>query len=310
MDFPYIDPVIVHIWGPIALRWYALAYLLGLFAAIWLGNYRAKHSSGLWTQEQVSDFMFVGFLGVILGGRIGYVLFYQFSGFLDNPFYLFKVWEGGMSFHGGLIGVLVAIAYYSRKTKKAFFTIGDFLVPLLPIGLGMGRLGNFINGELYGRAVVDQTLPWAMRFKCNEELAPWYTACDPEGLLRHPSQLYQFALEGVALFIVLYWFSSKSRPRAAVSAVFLIGYGIFRFFVEFFREPDAHLKEMAEFLTMGQVLSIPMVIAGGYLFYLAYKKPVFDVAEPKEDNVKQDHTINTKKNKSITKKKTNKKRKR
>ncbi|MCO7225141.1 prolipoprotein diacylglyceryl transferase [Pleionea sp. CnH1-48] len=282
MDFPHIDPVLLPIWGPIAIRWYALTYLFGLLGAWWLGVRRARQPGSMWTEDEVSDFIFYGFAGIVLGGRFGYVLFYQFDMFLNNPLYLLKIWEGGMSFHGGLLGVLVAFYIFGRRTNKPFFLIGDFIAPLVPIGLGLGRLGNFINGELYGRPVVDESLPWAMRFRCDPVNAPWYNkVCDPEALLRHPSQIYQFLLEGVALFALLFWFSSKTRPRMAVSGLFLIGYGSFRFIVEYFREPDEHLREMAEFLSMGQVLSLPMIVVGIMLMVMAYRNPVFDVAEEK-----------------------------
>ncbi|NVJ48960.1 MAG: prolipoprotein diacylglyceryl transferase [Gammaproteobacteria bacterium] len=279
MEFPYIDPVIIQIWGPVALRWYALAYLIGLAAAWWLGMRRARQPGSLWTTEEISDFIFYGFLGVVIGGRLGYVLFYQFDLLLDNPLYLFQIHKGGMSFHGGMLGVIAAFAYFTRKTGKPFWSLADFIAPLAPIGLGAGRLGNFINGELWGREVVDPDFPLGIRFSCNPELAPWYTGCDSENLLRHPSQLYEFALEGVVLFILLYWFSAKPRPRKAVAGLFSLGYGVFRFIVEYFREPDEHLKEMAEWLTMGQVLSAPMIILGIVLLVMAYRQPVYDHQE-------------------------------
>ncbi len=281
MEFPYIDPVIFHIWGPIALRWYALAYLVGLLAAWWLGVKRARQPGSIWTEEEISDFIFYGFLGVVLGGRIGYVLFYQFGALLENPLYLFYIHEGGMSFHGGLIGVVVAFWYFSRKTQKPMFALADFIAPLVPIGLGAGRLGNFINGELWGRQVTDPDFPLGMRFSCDFEKAPWFVGCDQENLVRHPSQLYEFALEGVVLFMLLWWFSSKPRPRMAVAGLFSLGYGSFRFIVEYFREPDEHLKHMAEWLTMGQVLSVPMILLGIGLMIWAYKNPVYDIAENK-----------------------------
>jgi phosphatidylglycerol:prolipoprotein diacylglycerol transferase len=290
MEFPYIDPVIVHIWGPIALRWYALAYLVGLLSAWWLGVRRARKPGSLWTEDEISDFIFYGFLGVVLGGRIGYVLFYQFNAFLDNPLYLFYIHQGGMSFHGGLIGVVVAFWYFSRKTQKPMFALADFIAPMVPIGLGAGRLGNFINGELWGREVVDPNFPLAMRFSCNFEKAPWYVGCDKENLLRHPSQLYEFALEGVVLFVLLYWFSRKPRPRMAVSGLFSLAYGSFRFMVEYFREPDEHLKHMAEWLTMGQVLSLPMILLGIGLLIWAYRHPVYDIAETKTKSKKKKNT--------------------
>ena len=269
MEFPRIDPDIFTLApfellgftiGPISLKWYGLMYLLGLLSAWWLGNRRAALEGSGWTKDEVGDMIFYGFLGVVLGGRMGYVLFYQFDLFLSNPLYLFKITEGGMSFHGGLLGVLAAFYYFSRKTGKTFFTIADFFAPFVPIGLGLGRLGNFINGELWGR-VASEELPWAMRFPA-----------DPDYLLRHPSQLYQFFLEGVALFLILYIYSMKARPRRAVSGLFLIGYGIFRIITEFFRQPDSHLGLLWFELSMGQLLSIPMVLYGAYLMYTAYQK--------------------------------------
>lgn len=271
MDFPYIDPVIINL-GPVALRWYGLMYLLGFLGAWWLGNLRARKPGSGWNEEQVSDFLFLGFLGVVAGGRLGYVLFYGLEYWAQDWLYPLKIWEGGMSFHGGLLGVVVAMGYFARKTGKGLFDVGDFWAPMVPIGLGFGRLGNFINGELWGREVVDKTLPWAMRFRCDPVEAPWYSGCDPRALLRHPSQLYEFALEGVVLFALLWWFSSKPRPRMAVSGLFLLGYGSFRFIIEFYREPDAHLGQVISWLTMGQLLSAPMIVAGAILMIMAYRR--------------------------------------
>ncbi|QOL25553.1 prolipoprotein diacylglyceryl transferase [Thalassotalea sp. LPB0316] len=253
LQFPDIDPVIFSI-GPVAVRWYGLMYLIGFVAAMYIANKAADKSEGLWTREQVSDLLFYGFLGVILGGRIGYVLFYQFELFLAEPLYLFKIWQGGMSFHGGLLGVITAILIFAKKEGKHFLTVGDFVAPLVPIGLGMGRLGNFINSELWGRPT---DVPWAVVFPT-----------DPEQLPRHPSQLYEFFLEGVVLFFILYFMSKKKQPLGMLSGVFLIGYGVFRMFVEAFREPDDHLGFFFEFISMGQILSLPMVIIG--LFIIIY----------------------------------------
>lgn len=253
LQFPNIDPVIFSI-GPLAIRWYGLMYLIGFIAAMYLANKAADRSEGLWTREQVSDLLFYGFLGVILGGRVGYVLFYQFDLFVADPLYLFKIWQGGMSFHGGLLGVITAIFIFARKEGKHFLAVGDFVAPLVPIGLGMGRLGNFINSELWGRPT---DVPWAVVFPT-----------DPDQLPRHPSQLYEFALEGVVLFYVLYFLSKKKQPMGLLSGLFLIGYGIFRMFVELFREPDDHLGFFFEYISMGQILSLPMVIVG--LFIIIY----------------------------------------
>ncbi|MEM9102403.1 MAG: prolipoprotein diacylglyceryl transferase [Pseudomonadota bacterium] len=272
MDFPYIDPVIVSI-GPLAIRWYGLTYLAGLAAVYFLGSYRIKRPDVNWNQEELSDFIFYAFLGVFLGGRIGYVLFYNFPVFLDNPLYLFKVWEGGMAFHGGLLGVLIAFYYFAKKTKKRYFEVADFIAPFVPIGLGMGRIGNFINGELWGRPVADPELPWAMRFACDPIKAPWYHGCDPEALLRHPSQIYQALLEGLVLFLILYLFSMKKRPLMSVSGLFLFFYGSFRFFVEYFRQWDSQLGLFwGGSVSMGQILSLPMIIIGLAMFIWAYRR--------------------------------------
>jgi len=256
IQFPQIDPIIFQV-GPIALRWYGLMYLLGFVGALLLGNMRADRPNSGWTRDQVSDLLFYGFIGVILGGRIGYVLFYQFDYFLANPLYLLKVWEGGMSFHGGLLGVIISLVIFARITNKKMLELADFVAPLVPLGLGFGRIGNFINGELWGRV---SDVPWAMVF--------------PDGgpLARHPSQLYQAALEGFGLFLVLYLFSRKPRPLGVISGMFLFGYGVSRFVVEFFREPDAHLGLLTLNLSMGQLLTIPMLIIGLMLIINGYAK--------------------------------------
>ncbi|MCP4987340.1 MAG: prolipoprotein diacylglyceryl transferase [Colwellia sp.] len=255
LQFPVIDPVIFSI-GPVSLRWYGTMYLIGFLAAMFMANKAADRSNGVWTRDQVSDLLFYGFLGVILGGRVGYVLFYQFDYFLSDPLYLLQIWQGGMSFHGGLLGVILAIFIFARKTNKNFLEVGDFVAPLVPIGLGMGRLGNFINAELWGRQT---DVSWAMVFPT-----------DPLQVPRHPSQLYEFALEGVVLFAILYIISRKTRSLGLASGAFLIGYGIFRSIVEFFREPDAHLGLYFSFISKGQILSIPMILVGIAIIYLGY----------------------------------------
>ncbi len=233
-------------------------YLFGFAFAMWLAGRRADAPNSGWTRNEVSDLLFYGFLGVILGGRVGYVLFYNFDLFLADPTYLFKIWTGGMSFHGGLIGVITAMIWFAHKTKRHFFTVADFVAPLIPFGLGVGRIGNFLNGELWGR-VTDE--PWAIIFP---EAGP-----EP----RHPSQLYQFALEGVVLFIILNLFWRKNPPRGAISGMFLLFYGLFRFLVEFVRQPDSQLGLYFQEISMGQILSTPMIIAGALMIWAAYKRP-------------------------------------
>jgi len=255
LQFPVIDPIIFSI-GPIALRWYGMMYLIGFLVAMFLANRAADKSASEWTRDQVSDLLFYSFLGVILGGRIGYVLFYQWDYFLADPLYLFQIWQGGMSFHGGLLGVITAVYIFARKTNKSFLVVGDFVAPLVPVGLGMGRLGNFINAELWGRQT---DVPWAMVFPTDSLQLP-----------RHPSQLYEFFLEGVVLFIILYMVTRKPRSLGLASGTFLIGYGVFRSIVEFFREPDAHLGLYFSFISKGQILSIPMILLGFLIIYLGY----------------------------------------
>ena len=258
IPYPDIDPILFSL-GPLSIRWYGLMYLIGFAGAWWLGIYRARKSNGLWSEEQIGDLVFYGAMGVILGGRFGYVVFYNFDHFLRDPLWLFRVWEGGMAFHGGLLGVLLAMYLFGKKQGKSFFQMTDFIAPMVPLGLGAGRIGNFIGGELWGR-VTD--VPWAMVFPS-----------DPSGLARHPSQLYQFFIEGVVLFSVLWWFSSKPRPRMAVSGLFLIIYGLGRFMVEFVRQPDEQLGFIAfEWLTMGQLLSTPMIILGVAFMVIGYSK--------------------------------------
>ncbi|OUD14434.1 prolipoprotein diacylglyceryl transferase [Thioflexithrix psekupsensis] len=260
LTYPSIDPVAFSI-GPLAVHWYGLMYLFGFTLAWWLGLRRIRAPySPLNNTEQLSDLLFYCAMGVILGGRLGYVLFYDLASYIAHPLNILQVWRGGMSFHGGLIGVLLAVWLYSRRIQCHFFAITDFIAPLIPIALGLGRIGNFINGELWGRPT---DLPWGMIFP---DPAAGYIA-------RHPSQLYQALAEGIVLFLLLWLYSRKPRPMMAVSGLFLMGYGVLRLFTEFFRTPDAHLGFIAfDWLTMGQVLSIPMIGAGVILMVLAYRR--------------------------------------
>ncbi len=254
LTYPDIDPVALSL-GPLKVHWYGLMYLVGFGGGWWLGRWRAQRPGALLTPAQVDDLVFYVALGVVLGGRIGYVLFYNFSAFLAEPLLLFKVWQGGMSFHGGLLGVMAAVALFARKLKVHYFALMDFVAPLAPLGLGVGRIGNFINGELWGKV---SDVPWAMVFP----------GAGP--LPRHPNQLYEFLLEGVLLFTILWLYSHRPRPVMAVSGLFAICYGAFRFLVEFVREPDAHLGYLAfGWVTMGQVLSLPLLAAGAVLMILA-----------------------------------------
>ncbi|MGQ7245624.1 prolipoprotein diacylglyceryl transferase [Salinicola sp. V024] len=260
LQYPQIDPVAIAI-GPLQIHWYGLMYVVGLAAAWWLGRRRADRL-GL-SHDDIGDLIFYGALGVILGGRIGYALFYGLDQLMANPLWLFKIWEGGMSFHGGLTGVLIAALLFARKHRLAFFQLTDFIAPLVPLGLGAGRLGNFINHELPGRV---SDMPWAMVWPPMMGLGP-----EP----RHPSSLYEFALEGVVMFVVLWWFSSRPRQRGMTSGLFLLLYGVFRFAVEFVRRPDPQLGFIAfDWLTMGQLLSLPMIFAGLALMAWASRESV------------------------------------
>jgi phosphatidylglycerol---prolipoprotein diacylglyceryl transferase len=254
---PQFDPVAIHI-GPLAVRWYGLMYLVG-FALIWAaGRLRiARQQGAVWQAKDLDDALFYGILGTILGGRLGYVFFYKFADYLAEPWKIFYVWEGGMSFHGGMLGVIFAMWLYARVRRQDWLHVTDFIAPLIPLALACGRLGKFINAELWGRPT---DVPWAMIFP-NVDNVP-----------RHPSQLYEFGLEGVTLFLILWWYSSRPRPRGAVSGLFLVGYGVFRFLVEFTREPDRFLGFLALGLTMGQWLSLPMIVIGAAMMWWAYRR--------------------------------------
>ena len=271
------DPVALSI-GPLSIHWYGIMYLLAFAAFWWLGTRRASGADPGWTADEVSDLLFYGAIGVVLGGRLGYLLFYDFEYVLRDPHRIYQIWKGGMSFHGGLIGVMLSLAWFSRKTGKSYFQISDFVVPLVPPGLFFGRLGNFVGGELWGR-LTDSS--WGMIFPkaidFNNWDSPQLRQAWLDGALnhhiRHASQLYEAALEGLLLFVIIWFYSRKPRPRMAVSGMFLLFYGIFRSFVEGFRQPDEHLGFIGfDWLTMGRLLSLPMVVVGLFLIVLAYRK--------------------------------------
>ena len=254
---PQFDPVAIHL-GSFGIHWYGLMYLTGFLAFLALGKWQITHRPWHgWTVPMLDDALFFGALGVILGGRLGYVLFYQSAYFMQHPADILAVWQGGMSFHGGFLGVVLAMAWFARKYQLSWLAVMDFIAPLVPIGLGAGRLGNFINGELWGRVT-------------NTDYGMVFPQID--GLLRHPSQLYEFTLEGVALFFILWAYASKPRARGAIAAVFLMGYGAFRFAVEYTREPDSYLGLLSMGFSMGQWLSLPMLIIGAVLWIKAYSK--------------------------------------
>jgi phosphatidylglycerol:prolipoprotein diacylglycerol transferase len=251
LTYPDIDPIIFSI-GPLAIRWYGLMYVIGFVAAWYLAARRAKASWSLIKPNQVDDLIFYGMLGVIIGGRVGYALVYGWELWLDDPLYVFRITQGGMSFHGGLVGVIVAMWWFGRRLGLTMLQVTDFVAPIVPIGLGAGRVGNFINGELWGRPT---DVPWAFIV---------------DGQALHPSQLYEALLEGAALFAILWIYSAKPRAVPAISGMFLLWYGVFRFVVEFYRVPDADLGYLAlGWLTMGQILSAPMIIFGAILLYKA-----------------------------------------
>lgn len=256
LTYPEIDPIIFSI-GPVAIRWYGMMYVIGFLFAWWLARRRSQKPYSPVTAVQVDDLIFNAMLGVIIGGRVGYCLVYGWDELIRDPLYLFKITKGGMSFHGGLVGVMLAMWWFGRKRGKTMWQITDFVAPLVPLGLGFGRLGNFINGELWGKPT---DVPWA--FKVGDQAL-------------HPSQLYESLLEGFVLFVILWLYSSKQRPNMAVSGMFLLLYGVFRFYVEFYRVPDAHLDYLAlGWVTMGQVLSTPMIVVGAIMLIMAYTRKV------------------------------------
>jgi phosphatidylglycerol:prolipoprotein diacylglycerol transferase len=261
---PQFDPVALSL-GPLKVHWYGLMYLLAFAQFWWLGRRRivtqAATAGQGWTVAQLDDLLFYGVLGVVIGGRLGQVLFYEPGYYLDQPLEVFALWKGGMSFHGGFLGVLAAMVLYARKSGRAWSEITDFIAPLVPLGLACGRIGNFINGELWGR-VADPALPWAMIFPA------------VDGLPRHPSQLYQAGLEGLTLFLILWLYARQARPRGAVSGVFLIGYGVLRWLAEYFRSPDAGIFGFSHTISMGQWLSLPMILVGIVFVVFAHRRGV------------------------------------
>jgi len=257
LTHPQFNPVALQL-GPLAVHWYGLMYLAGFLTFLWLGRKRiATLQKSRIDNKTLDDLLFYGVLGVILGGRIGYVIFYKANYYISHPLEIFAVWQGGMSFHGGFLGVLIAMIWFAHKREISWLQLTDFIAPLVPPGLAFGRLGNFINGELWGRAA---DVPWAMIFP------------KVDNIPRHPSQLYEFALEGLALFSLLWVYSKKPRPTGAVSGLFLAGYGCFRFIVEFTREPDDFLGLLSLGMSMGQWLSLPMVAAGVLLMVHSYRR--------------------------------------
>ncbi len=284
-----IDPIAVSV-GPLKVHWYGLMYLLGFAVAWWLGRRRVRAGRLPGVDENgFGDLMFYGMLGVVLGGRIGYVLFYNFSDFLQNPLMLFKVWEGGMSFHGGLLGVMAAIGWWSRRHRLHYFDVIDFIAPLVPAGLGFGRLGNYIGGELWGKptdaswgVVFPRSLPEPFASMDATNLRAQFDAGILDIFARHPSQLYQATLEGLVMFCALVWYSRRPRPRYAVSGLFALLYGVFRFAIEFVRQPDAQIGDGGYlafgWLTMGQVLSLPLILLGLYWCWKSHRAPTLQPA--------------------------------
>jgi len=264
---PQFNPVALAL-GPVQIHWYGLTYLAAFVCFLLLARYRVKQPQFAaigWSTRDVEDILFYGVVGVVLGGRIGYALFYKPGDYLANPLDILMVWKGGMSFHGGLLGVMAAMALFARSRGRTFMQVMDVVAPCVAPGLAWGRVGNFINGELWGR-VADASLPWAMAFPQSGSMVP-----------RHPSQLYQIALEGVLLFVLLWWYASRQRPSGQVPAVFLLGYGVFRFIAEYFREPDAFLGVLALGMTMGQWLCVPMIAVGAGMWWWYGHRPAASV---------------------------------
>ena len=264
---PQIDPVALQL-GPVAVHWYGLTYLVAFALFMALGRLRLRHpgfaapvATKPWVYRDVEDILFLGVVGVVLGGRIGYCLFYKPAYYLAHPLEVFAVWQGGMSFHGGMLGVIASMLWFAYSRQRSFLEVADFVAPCVPTGLASGRVGNFINGELWGR-LADPSLPWGMVFRGAGDLP------------RHPSQVYQFLMEGLLLFVLLWLYARKPRQRGEVAAAFLLGYGVFRFVAEFFREPDAHLGLLALGMSMGQWLCVPMVLGGAGMWWWASTRRV------------------------------------
>jgi phosphatidylglycerol:prolipoprotein diacylglycerol transferase len=263
---PQINPVALQL-GPLAVHWYGLTYLAAFGLFMWLGIRRLGHppfdrlvAQGVWRRQDVEDILFLGVMGVVLGGRLGYCLFYKPAYYLSHPLEVFAVWQGGMSFHGGLLGVIVAMVWFARSRQRLFLQVMDMVAPCVPTGLAAGRVGNFINGELWGR-VADPSLPWGMVFR---GAGDWP---------RHPSQIYQFLMEGLLLFVLLWLYARKEHRPGQVASAFVFGYGVFRFVAEYFREPDAHLGLLALGMSMGQWLCVPMIVGGALLWLWTAQRP-------------------------------------
>lgn len=263
--YPEFNPIALQV-GPLAIHWYGLTYIVGFMLFIMLGRLRLKHppydrlvQQGVWRRDDVEDLLFIGVLCIILGGRLGYVLFYKPEYYLHNPLDIVKIWTGGMSFHGALIGSIVAIVWFNVTRKRPFWQVADFVAPCVPLGFASGRIGNFINGELWGR-FAPESLPWGMVFPQSGSMLP-----------RHPSQIYQFLLEGVLLFIILWLYARKEHAQGRVAALFLMGYGALRFVAEFFREPDDFLGLLSLGMSMGQWLCVPMILFGAAIWVWAGK---------------------------------------
>ncbi|RCX11587.1 prolipoprotein diacylglyceryl transferase [Extensimonas vulgaris] len=265
--YPHIDPIALQV-GPLAIHWYGVTYLIAFGLFLLLGRLRLRHEPfasitgpGAWTTKDVEDILFLGVLGVVLGGRLGYCLFYKPAYYFAHPLEIFAVWQGGMSFHGGLLGAIAAMTWFAHSRRRPWLQVADFVAPCVPTGLAAGRIGNFINGELWGR-FASPDLPWAMVFPQSGSMQP-----------RHPSQIYQFLLEGLLLFVLLWLYARRPRRQGEVAAAFLVGYGVLRFVAEYFREPDAFLGLLSLGLSMGQWLCLPMIVAGAALWLWAQRQP-------------------------------------